>query len=161
MSHEQVITATPPEIRISQPELRILEFSRKEGISPNEETVDASLEFSLGLNRPSRESVGVQLSVEVDNVPGVQMKVAYRIVATLQVPDDGPADLDQFLKLAAVHVAPTILYPFLREAVASIAMRSGISGLVLPVVNFRQVFKPEEFTLPPISAETSEALSTG
>jgi len=41
------------------------------------------------------------------------------------------------------------MYPFVREAITSAAMKAQLPGLVLPIANVGGIFSEDEITIPP------------
>lgn len=146
----------PPELRLSPPELWRLEFARKEPAGEVDESTELPLVFGLALNRVAVNKLGIELSVELKDFPPLTILVAYRSVFELDSTETGAA-LERDLKHIAAQVGPAALYPYVREAVSSTVARAGLPPLVPPIVNFRNVFDPDEVTLP--AAPESDATS--
>jgi preprotein translocase subunit SecB len=137
-------------VRLSAPELWRLEFTRNELIQDFKGEAPPLL-FGLGLNRLANNKIGVELSVEIKDFPPVSMTVSYRAVFELDRADSKGESFEKELKFVAAKLAPTALYPFLRETVAITLVKAGLPPLIAPVVNFASVFDADEVVLPPMS----------
>ena len=146
-----------PGLNLSPPELWRLEFSRREGIADGPAADTTSLNFKLGLSRLSVVRLGVELQVELIDAPGVEMKAAYRAVFEIDGAERPAEDIERDLKVVAAHVAPSALYPFLRETLVTTAVKAGLPPVIAPIVNFRRVFDPKEIALPPVPKDRAMA----
>jgi hypothetical protein len=115
---------------------------------------DSSLSLSVGTTRPSRLEIIVQVSLEVDDGPVVRATVAYRL--RLKVTKDlADGDLEAFLRLTAARLAPVIAYPYIRETLHGLAMKSGLP-LVLPIANVGAMLNPDQVNVPPAPEEEDD-----
>jgi len=117
------------------------------GKLPHEASESPTANFALTIGRPSADALIVELGLSLDHKEVLRSEVVYagQWVST----DGGEAMSDQDLKYFAAKVAPSILYPFLRETLASLSVKAGLPPLVLPVVNFERVFNPADVAVPP------------
>lgn len=136
-------------IQVSELKLWHLEFTREEGVRveiPN----DTTLEFTLGIGRISRDTLVVDLSVAVKNISSVKASATYRAHFQVNADSDDSSDLEQSLKRVAAQTAPAILFPYLREAMSSVATKAGLNKLILPIVNFQNQFPIDDIELPEV-----------
>jgi preprotein translocase subunit SecB len=146
----------PPEsgatAKMTVPLLWRLEFSRKEGFDGELPKEQVPLALGLAVSRVASNRVGVELSVEIVDNPAAKMQVAFRAVFTLVEENATGHDLEESLQIIAAQIAPSALYPYLRETIGTSAMKSGLPNLLLPIINFRDFFDPKEIEVPPIPA---------
>jgi hypothetical protein len=135
-------------VSISAPRLYSIEFSRESEDQIPDDAV-AQIGFSLKLSRETRLSMGVELGVIVDGVEGLLASARYRMIVTLIEGSPEASDAETAFRQAASRLAPTILYPYVREALGTTAMKAQVPNFVLPVVNFGEVFNMDEVVVPP------------
>lgn len=146
MSPDHATEQTDVGLKLSAPELWQLSFTRNE-LSEEFTTEFPPIVFGLGLNRISPTSLGVELSLELNDFKPLSLRVTYR--AVFEIADDkSPAEIEQQLRFVAAQIAPTVLYPFIRETVLTTALKAGLPPVLPPIVNFRSVFDPAQVTLP-------------
>jgi preprotein translocase subunit SecB len=92
------------------------------------------------------------VTVEVSSSPDGDIRASCAMVGQFTCEcDDTNMTLEEFSKANA----PAIIYPFCREALASVSVQSGMPAIVLPVVNFQRLDhksktgQAEENNLPP------------
>lgn len=134
-------------LHVSAPELWRFEFIKHEGTSPDFDWENIPLSFNLGLSRFSTEQLGVELSIEID-IPITYVIVVYRATFEIEMLDSDPDDLERELRVVAAQVAPSTLYPFIRETVTTTSVKAGLPPLVPPIINFRSLFDPTSIDLP-------------
>lgn len=137
------------------PDLRELEF-RREDAPPAESAKDApvEMEFDIAIGRVTKTALQVELQVKLNGHEGITAKVAYRAILDLFDDIDGEANLDRELRILGARTAPSLIFPFIREAVASVSRKSDGKSVVLPIVNFAAVLDLESVEIPPL-AETN------
>jgi preprotein translocase subunit SecB len=64
----------------------------------------------------------------------VQLHAIVEMVATFIIPQNPPIAIEEFAKINA----PAIMYPFLRETLATNAQKAGVPNLFIPLVNFTE-----------------------
>lgn len=137
------------EIQVSELKLWHLEFTREEGVKV-EIPSSTTLDFTLGIGRISLDTLVVDLSVTVKNITSVKAAATYRAHFKINVNSEDSSELEQSLKRVAAQTAPAILFPYLREAMSSVATKAGLNKLILPIVNFQNQFPIEDIELPKI-----------
>lgn len=131
---------------ISPPALYSLQFEWRGSSEPDMST--AQTEFSLGVFRFHPLKLGVQFGAAVVDVPKLTARAVFRMVISL-LPDSPEAENpDVAFKQFACRVAPLTIYPFVREAITSAAMKAQLPGMVLPIANVGALFTPDEITIP-------------
>ncbi len=149
MSAEATKSKSEPGIRlVAGPELTALEVRKEDTV--REFAPDHQVEFrlNLGLNRLGPNVLGIELSVQITNLPGVTLAVAYRSVIEIDNPPTDPDALTHALRQVGGRVAPSLMYPFIREAVVSSLQRAQLPAFVPPIVNFANVFDLETLAVP-------------
>lgn len=150
MSLETMQEQTDVGLKLTAPELWHLSFTRNE-LSEEFTSELPPILFGLGLNRISATALGVELSVELSDFKPLSLRVTYR--AVFEITDDkAPDEIDQQLRFVAAQIAPSVLYPFIRETVLTTALKAGLPPVLPPIVNFRSVFDPAQVTLPELAA---------
>ena len=139
--------------------MRKLHFVKK-GPRTDQDT-DLELKYGLAVRRYAENRLGVELSLQSDG-PQVEFHVTYRAVFTLEVEEAAPApDWAKELRVIAKEIAPSVLFPFLRETITSTAAKAGVRSVVPPLVNFRELFKSVDIVIPDVPAPVPETDSTG
>jgi len=133
---------------VAGPELRILEVRKDDGAQEIPEGFQVEFKLDLGLNRLGANVLGIELSMQIVNVPGVSIHVVYRSVFEIENPPAEPKALDGALRQIGGRVAPSLMYPFIREAIVSSLQRALLPTFVPPIVNFATVFDVANLTVP-------------
>jgi len=133
---------------VAGPELSLLEV--RKDVAAREIPPGHPVEFklNLGLNRLGENVLGVELSLQIANVPGLALNVAYRAVVEVADPPTDPIALNAAMKQIGGRVAPSLMYPFIRETVVSSLQRALLTAIVPPIVNFANVFDLENLAVP-------------
>ncbi len=147
----------PAQIKISSPELVRLIFVRDESAEDITSWGNIQMQFQVGVARLGMHRIGIELQVELKDLPATECKVAYRAGFAIQQSEKKTENqaIEKDLRDIVLLLAPATLYPFLREAVASTAARASLPPLVLPLVNFRVLFRDLEVVIPPYTSEVS------
>jgi len=146
------VDATPksPSVKlISGPEMQNLEFRKGENFIPPKDDSQVEIKLNLGLNRFSETVLGVELTMEIVEVPDLDVQVAFRAVFEIENPPEDSSMLDKHLLHLGGRVAPSLLYPFIREATISALQKALLAPIVPPIMNFDQVFDLKDLTVPP------------
>ncbi len=122
--------------------LQELSFERLEG-APPEGKHETPVEFGLSVGDPSSGSLPIRLAVTIDERPAYRLRVVYGAVfrPTEDAPDE---NREASWRIVAARLAPTILYPFIRETIATVLQKAGLPALIAPVINFASLLPPEE-----------------
>ncbi|MFL5806940.1 MAG: protein-export chaperone SecB [Roseiflexaceae bacterium] len=139
-----------PTVKMSPPELWRFEFIRDAANDDQTDLEELSFSFGLGLSRPSLERLAVEFSIEIKGTLTIQISVVYRAIFEIDMPDAKPEELEQELRFVAANLAPTALYPFARETVATTVAKSGLPPLIPPIINFRTLFDPKTVEFPAV-----------
>lgn len=104
---------------------------------------DIESEVSLGVSEPQGDRLTVRLSYRMIDPGVMDIDVAYAVVLrrTGSFKFDGD-ELTAWRHVAA-RLAPVIVYPFVRETIATTLQKAGLEGPMPPILDFRQVFDPE------------------
>lgn len=148
-------------IIMSSPKLWALRFSRTEAHDEAHDEPEAQkspLSFNLGFARPARDQLGVEFTVELSHEGAADILVTYRADFKLEPEEGQDVDYDAAFRQIGGSVAPAAIYPFMREVVASAASRAGLPPILLPVINFRHFFKPEDISVPSFVEAEDNAL---
>lgn len=152
-------------VAISDPKLWRLQFERKatrrsDSAAKESSTINANLR--LQVVRLGRHEIGAELTADVDGHPGASVSASYRASFALAGEVDS-LSLDEVqarLTEIAQGLAPSLLFPYLREAIGSAASRARVGPITLPVVNFRSLFASPEVEVPPFEDAIGEADGT-
>jgi hypothetical protein len=130
----------------SPPKLHRLEFVHEE--EPIPEGTQATIEYQLSVHRFSHLSIGVEFGASVQNVPGVAARAAFRMVFAIRPDSTDADDPERAFRSLAGRIAPVAMYPFIREALASAAVRAQLPELFLPIANVGALYDPDSIEIP-------------
>lgn len=155
-------TSTTTGVVISDPKLWRLQFERRtapRSESATEEPSTINVNLRLQVARLGKHKIGAELTADVEGHPGAAVSASYRASFALagEVDDLSLDEVQAHLTEIAQGLAPSLLFPYLREAIGSAASRAKIAPITLPVVNFRSLFSSPEVEVPPFEGGTSEA----
>ena len=127
-----------------------LKFDRVERNAETKLTDEIQVTFGVGARRLDRDEVVVQLEVAVEKAGEATIAVTARSLLRIEVLQEAPLDLDVELARIASQVGPVVIYPYLREVVADLSRRGGITPITLPVYQIGKMFTfdPENLALP-------------
>ncbi len=135
-------------LMISDPELLRITFERNlesEVQSNQGEPADTSdVEFRLGFGaaRTGDNAVTIELSVTTADGSPISFDITYRLTLTVEpIADDKPIGLEKVLPEVAARVGPVVMYPYIRETLASLSAKAGRKPFVLPVMNVGAIFE--------------------
>lgn len=145
-----------PGVRMSAPRMTELQFSYT---GPSEITEGTQIEYDwgLGVYRFSELRIGIEFTVAI-RVAELVGHTTYRIGFELVGGTAEASDPDRALRTLAARVAPTTLFPYIRETFSSAALRCGLN-LVLPFQTVGALYSPEEIELPPAPVEEEGTVS--
>jgi preprotein translocase subunit SecB len=85
-------------------------------------------------NSPGDNKFIVQVTVKITGTVDEKEVISIEVTTTGVFQRNGESSLDEesFKKINA----PAIIYPFVREHIATVAVKSGIGSLLLPPINF-------------------------
>lgn len=147
----QTTTAWGDGVTITAPALYSLRFEWKGG--PDPDVSRATTEYSLSVVRFEPLQLGIQFGATVIGIPDLEASAWFRMIVTLRPESPEAADPDRAFRQLAARVGPVAMYPFIREAIASAAMKAQLPGLVLPIANVGGLFDEDEITIPPPDAD--------
>lgn len=124
------------------------------GKGPGDVAEPPIVNFELGVARPSNVGLDIKLDVSLTHEGVLRAGLTY--VGRFLRLEAGAAPREEDLRFFAAKIAPTVLYPFIRETLASLVVKTGLPPLILPVLNFGEVFDPNEVEIPPVADETEE-----
>ncbi|MBK7190575.1 MAG: hypothetical protein IPH86_18410 [bacterium] len=148
MSAEATESRSEPGIRlVAGPELTMLEVRKEDAV--REFASDHQVEFKLNLKVesprpecPRRRAVGADHESTGGNACGLSIRHRDR------QPARGPRRPASALKQVGGRVAPSLMYPFIREALVSSLLRAQLPAFVPPIVNFANVFDLATLAVP-------------
>jgi hypothetical protein len=155
MTPDAAQVAQPAQISlIAGPELWRLDLEREDGVPDQLIPADGAgtLSFKVGFNRTSRERLGVEFSVVVEGLPALRLTATYRVVLEASPASLDDDEIELAMRQIGLRVAPTLVFPFARETLASVVQKAGLPALVLPLVNFSKVFDSEATHIPSYAA---------
>ena len=141
------------ELDAGAPELTRVLFARDPSVVPPED-YEYELKFNLGMVRPHARHLVVELNAVISNVPWTlrnQIVVSYRTHYLIRG-RTSPAAGEAIVLDLARRIAPSALFPFIRETVHSITSKAG-SALMLPMVDWGTAF-PADLEMPDPQGET-------
>ena len=105
---------------------------RRAPIVPEKIDYDINIESVAALNE-KKDTLNQTLKVIVKAKDGVSSEASCIIQGQFTtIPDQKNMELEEFSSASA----PAVLYPFCREAIASISMKAGMPVILLPPFNF-------------------------
>lgn len=134
-------------VEITAPKLVDLAFSFEGEKLPE----DLKVEYSLSMSRLGEFRLGVQFGITVSDIPGLTARAVYRMMVSLRPDSPEAADPEEAFEHITARLAPVAMYPFAREAFASIAQKALLRPLILPVHNVGALWKIGEIEIPPVS----------
>jgi hypothetical protein len=138
----------PGGVHIVLVELQRLSFEQIEDAP--EEGFEPSLQFGIGLARLEELVLGVEYIVRFVENPYVRFEAAYRGAFERGEPFAEGESETQFWQSVAARIAPTVLYPYLRETASGVLGKAGFGRITLPIVMAGAMFKPEGLEIPPV-----------
>lgn len=128
-------------INIQSCRLDSLVFHRRG--KPPEGKHEIESEVGLGVSEPEGDLLTVRLNYKMADAAVMDIDAAYVVV--LQRTDKFEFDGDELTawRHVAARLAPVILYPFVRETIATTLQKAGLEGPMPPILDFRRVFEPE------------------
>lgn len=145
-------------VEITPPKLYLMEFSYDRTDLP-ERPFDIS--YTLGVHRFSLHRIGVQFGAEIAGVPDLTAKAIYRMIFTLRAGSPEAEDPEAAFATLIARMAPVAMYPFVREAFASMAQKALMPHLILPVQNIGSLWSLGEVEVPPPPEPLEEGKSEG
>lgn len=140
-------------VRISPPQLWAFEFVREDVDNIPEQWVNLPFAFRLGLARPEAKRLDIELLTEIKETPGLRVSVTYRATFEIDASDTGPEALERELRIIAANIAPSALFPFIRETIATASIKAGLPPLLPPIINFQNLFDPDTVELPSLQQD--------
>lgn len=141
-------------VSISPPILHSLRFEWKGGTEAD--VRNARTEYSLGLYRFGRLRLGIQFGAAISGVPRLEARAVFRMIVTFAPDSSEAADPESAFKPFAARVGPLTMYPFVREAITSAAMKAQLTALALPVADVGALFTEDEIQIPPVDPSGDE-----
>jgi hypothetical protein len=136
-------------VRISAPLLASLHFDWQGSRATIEAVLDElQVEYVLNVYRFDRLTVGVGFGVHLAGIEGLTASSVFRMTVALDPASPEAIDPEMAFRQFAARVAPLSIYPFVREALASAAIRAGLPSIVLPITNVGGIFTQDEIEVP-------------
>ena len=136
-------------VRITAPALASLHFDWQGSRAPLEQHEGSlQVEYVLNVYRFDRLTIGVGFGVHVVGIDELTASAVFRMTAQLDPDSPEAGEPETAFRQFAARVAPLAIYPFVREALASAAIRANLPSVVLPITNVGGIFTPDEIELP-------------
>lgn len=136
-------------VRITAPALASLQFDwqgSRAAIEQREGQLE--VEYVLSISRFDHLSIGVAFGIHVIGIEGLTASAIFRMTAELEPGSPEASEPETAFRQFAARIAPPAIYPFVREALASAAIKANLPWIVLPITNVGGVFTPDEIDLP-------------
>ncbi|WP_375560490.1 protein-export chaperone SecB [Bernardetia sp. OM2101] len=108
-------------------------FKRDVEISYTDEEFKSNID--IGIENQLKDSilfVEVSLTYSSGIEDSKEIEAFIKMIGVFKCPENSALSIDTFGKINA----PAILFPFIRENLASVSMKAGINPILLPPVNF-------------------------
>ena len=115
-------------------------MSRKPNVNFKELQLDVEIGTGVGVKD---NVVNVKLSVNVKQMENgiAQSEMSATMVGTFEKTGETPLnDMEEFGRINGA----SIIFPFLREHIANLAMKAGLGPIMLPPVNFQKLNKNKQ-----------------
>ena len=115
-------------------------MSRKPNVNFKELQLDVEIGTGVGVKD---NVVNVKLSVNVKQMENgiAQSEMSATMVGTFEKTGESPLnDMEEFGRINGA----SIIFPFLREHIANLAMKAGLGPIMLPPVNFQKLNKNKQ-----------------
>ena len=115
-------------------------MSRKPNVNFKELKLDVEIGTGVGVKD---NVVNVKLSVNVKQMENgiAQSEMSATMVGTFEKTGESPLnDMEEFGRINGA----SIIFPFLREHIANLAMKAGLGPVMLPPVNFQKLNKNKQ-----------------
>lgn len=111
---------------------------------------EPTLRFDFSAGRIAEDAIVVALQLLIEAPETASLIVAAKTRITVTIPEDAALDVDDELAKIASQMGPVIIYPYLREVIADVTRRAGMSPLTLPIYQIGTFFKvdPKSLALP-------------
>lgn len=118
-------------------------------------TTPIDVRFDLAADRRDETTVVVQLQVQVENPTVMTAEVTARCAIQVQPVEGVEVDVDAEMAKVAGSVGPVVIYPYVRELIADMSRRGGLTPLTLPVYQMGRffTFEPQDLRLKQEEAE--------
>lgn len=145
-----------PGIAIEGIGLEVLEFHKTGSREPKPgDRIQSTVNFGLALEwvEPGK-ALGAEFSATMDAEDIFRVHVVFRTVlrpsaqALANVVEE---KTPKYWETIGARVAPTVLFPFVRETIATATARAGIPSAILPIVFPGQLFDPDKIVLAPVT----------
>jgi hypothetical protein len=120
---------------------------------------EGKIDFKLRLARLEFLKLGVEFGVSIEEVQGLVASVLFRMTLTLEEESPEAADPETAFRQAAARLAPTVMYPYVREALSSLATKAQIPNFVLPIINFGEIYSADEISVPEVIEQAQLSLN--
>ncbi len=133
-------------LQVGPVELVKLQFERRDGNGEEDPSVGdvfGDINFTMRAWRASENTLGLELTAEAAEQATHAFHITGRTVLQVSVidPVNSPVDLDHVFPGVGGQIGPVIIYPYIREAVADLSRRAGITPITLPVLNMGSMFE--------------------
>jgi len=137
-------------VQFVQPVLASLVFEAGPDAELPEETGEVEGNFVLNVTRLSLTEIAVEFGLNVEGIPEISARCTFRAKYRLRAGSPEEQDPEAALKGVATKLAPTMLYPFVREALQRSAVQAGLPAFLVPIVTFAAMFKDFELPAAPL-----------
>ena len=106
--------------------------------------------FELSTSWTEEGLLGVQFGLAVEIKETCNANIVFRGYFRRPDGQEPKAREDPFWQTVAARLAPTMIYPYIRETFTSLALKAGApTTLILPVINVGAIWKPDEVVITP------------
>lgn len=112
-------------------------FKRAAQVSFSDEGFKGEIDISIGVEK-EENGINLTVSLTVTYKAGIenqepQIQSLIKMIGNFQCPE---TEIELSVESFAKVNAPAIIFPFVREHLASVSMKAGINPILLPPVNF-------------------------
>ena len=121
-----------------------LHFMREGQPDPGGPARPVDIQVQLSVSEPEGESLSVRVGLRMKDPSVMSIDAAYIVVLRMTDQFLFEGSVEEEWKKIASRLAPVILYPFLRETIASTLQKAGLEVPMTPILDFRRVFDPDQ-----------------
>jgi len=113
-------------------------FTREAEISYENEDFKSDININIGHNiKDDKLFVSLEVAFIAGTESNKQIDITVNMLGIFIIPKLEKKALEQFVKINA----PAIIFPFIREHIANLSLKSGLQPILLPPINFIKLAK--------------------
>lgn len=122
-----------------------VKFERDDRIPDGQTDVRGT--FGLSAGEPENDRIRVDLEARLEEATG-SYSIAVRYVVVMRKLDEFPEGIaeEEFWEIVGERIAPTVMYPYVRETMTSILSKAGLPSVMPPVIDFGRAERVEANT---------------